>query len=496
VTSRWLWLLLPVALLAYPQATAAQLLSPGKLAAVHGDLSGLRKCTNCHALGQRGVANDKCLECHEPLRTRIAERRGFHATVARQDCTDCHKDHFGEDFALVRFDSDTFDHKTIGFELVDAHNAIECGDCHQPRLIDAADVRAFKGEHGALDRTFLGLGTTCAACHATDDPHDSQFGERGCQECHTQRVWDGAERFDHDQTRYRLTGLHRRVQCEDCHARGTRSAPGDQGAYARYAGLSYSSCKSCHDDGHRGRMEGTCASCHNTGGWHRLDRAKFEGRFDHEVTEFSLVGKHVEIECGSCHDRGQSDREGLRLTFVAAARRNEYPRPVAADCLSCHLDYHVDVFQQSAGGPVCESCHTQTDWLPTTYDIGRHNEGSAFALTGAHVATPCQNCHTVPDSANRALQFRFENSECRVCHESDDPHVSQFAGRQCTVCHDTQSFAIAAFDHTNTRYPLDGAHRDVSCNDCHSLAREPDGREYRVYTPLGTECLDCHGGAS
>jgi len=496
VTSHWFWLLLLVLLLLYPQATTAQLLSPGKLASSHADLSGLRKCTSCHALGERGASNDKCLQCHELLRNRIVAQRGFHATVAQQDCADCHKDHFGEDFALVRLDSDTFDHKTIGFELVDAHSSIECGDCHQASLIEAADVREFKEEHGALDRTFLGLGTTCTACHAAGDPHDGQFGDTPCQQCHTQTVWDGAELFDHDQTRYRLTGLHRRVECEDCHTGGSRSAAGDHEAYIRYTGLSFSSCKSCHDDAHRGKMEGTCASCHNTAGWHRLDRANFEGRFDHEVTEFSLAGKHAEIECGSCHDRGQSRREGLQLTFVATAQRSGYPRPVAADCLSCHQDYHADVFSESEGGSLCESCHSQSSWFPTTYDIDRHNVGTTFTLTGAHVATPCQNCHTVPDAANHTLQFRFENSECRFCHENDDPHASQFTGQQCTACHDTDSFVIESFDHTNTRYPLDGAHKDVSCSECHSLARQSDGREYRVYTPLDMECRDCHGGTS
>jgi hypothetical protein len=495
-TSRWLWLPLCVPLLASPQAVAAQLLSPGKLASPHADLNGLRNCTKCHALGERGISNDRCLDCHQLLQNRIERRRGFHATVARQGCADCHKDHFGEDFSLVRFASDTFDHKTIGFELVGAHGAIECDDCHQPRLIRAADVRAIKGEHNALGRTFLGLGDTCTACHADDDPHDGQFGTRACDGCHAQTTWDGAERFDHDQARYRLTGLHRRVQCQDCHTAKTNPATGRAAASVRYTGINFSSCTSCHADVHRGRMNGSCATCHNTAGWHRLDRAAFEARFDHEATGFSLLGRHAEIECASCHDRGQRDREGLRFSFVAATRANEYPSPVAEDCLSCHLDYHADAFRESTGGPVCESCHTQSAWLPTTYDIERHNDASTFVLTGAHVATPCQDCHTQPDADDRVLRFRFDDSECDSCHEADNPHDGQFNGRACTECHSTESFGIAAFDHGKTRYPLDGKHRDVDCNDCHTVAQPPAGGEYRVYTPLGMDCIDCHEGAA
>ncbi len=492
--ARWLWVLaVPVSLLVYPSTTAAQLLSPGKLAAPHGDLNGLRRCTNCHALGERGISNDKCLDCHTLLRKAIVERHGFHAGVYQRNCAECHKDHYGEEFALVRFDTASFDHTAVGFKLVETHGTIQCRDCHKRPLISDPLVRAVKGEHGALDRTFLGLGTTCVACHVADDPHRGQFGDRGCQECHSETVWDGADGFDHDQARYRLTGLHRRARCEDCH---DRSATGPETSYVRYAGLSYASCTSCHDDVHRGRMGGTCASCHSTAGWHRLDRARFEGRFDHEVTEFSLVGKHSEIECGSCHDRGRAEREGLRLTFRAAAQLNEYPRPVAAECTSCHLDFHAGAFLKSEDGAACQSCHTQVGWLPTTYDIARHNGGSTFTLTGAHLVTPCQDCHTDPDAGNRVLRFRFEDSDCRSCHESQDPHRAQFAGRPCTSCHGTDSFSIESFDHASTRYPLDGAHRDVSCNDCHALERDSDGREFRVYKPLGTECRDCHGGAS
>jgi len=492
VRTIWAWILLPSLLFLCPTRATAQLLSPGKLAAAHNDLNGLRKCTSCHALGERGVSNEKCLECHELLRNRIAERAGFHATVEQRNCADCHKDHFGADFALVKLDTASFDHTAIGFELKEAHGKIACGDCHRGDLINDPQVKAVKGEHGALDHTFLGLGTTCATCHAQDDPHAGQFAGRACQECHTESVWEGAERFDHDQSRYKLTGLHRRVECGDCHRRSTVNAAT---AYVRYADLSYASCKSCHEDVHRGRMEGTCSNCHTTSGWHRLNRSTFESRFDHDATEFSLVGKHAEIECSSCHERSRAQGEGLRMTFRRATRGNTYPSPVAADCLSCHVDYHEGVFRESTGGPLCQNCHTQTDWLPTTYDIARHNEGSTFELSGAHMATPCQDCHVTPDDADRTLKFRFADSECRSCHEKDDPHRDQFAGVQCTDCHTTNSFVIESFDHNATRYPLDGAHRDVACNSCHVLAKAPAGQEYRIYKPLGTECRDCHGGA-
>ena len=493
MNTRLLWLALPpLAMLTQTQAATAQLISPGELAAPHSDLRGVRNCTSCHALGKRGISNDKCLDCHEPVRSRVQQRRGLHSDVLQENCADCHKEHFGEDFELVTFDTATFDHQTVGFELIEAHRAATCDDCHRPQLITATNVLQFKGEHGALDRTFLGLGTTCVACHSAETPHGDQFGKQDCEECHAQTTWDRAELFDHDRSRYRLTGLHRRVACRDCHT-PTHSSRAGPAASVQYAMLSYSTCLSCHRDEHRGVMGSACANCHNTTGWRSIDRSSFESRFDHEATNFPLAGRHADLDCAQCHDRNQPLREGLMLTYSEGTGRSAYPQPAAEDCISCHLDYHEGAFEDSPGGPSCEDCHTQQSWVPTMYDIERHNAGATFILTGAHVATPCQACHSNRTTADGTPLFHFESTECQSCHTSHDPHSGQFAGQQCSACHDTDSFEVGWFDHTTTRYPLDGAHRSVPCADCHSLERDSNGRAYRVYKPLGTDCRDCHG---
>jgi hypothetical protein len=482
-----------VGLLVGPESGTAQLLSPGKLAAPHSDLAGMRNCTNCHVLGERGISNRLCLECHEPIRNRLAQRRGFHATVAEQQCSECHKDHFGEDFQLVRFDTDSFVHSTVGFDLVETHGDLNCVDCHQPELITAEDVRAFNGEHGTMDKTFLGLGTTCFACHTSDDPHGLQFAERPCIECHGQTTWNELIGFDHNRTRYRLTGLHRRQTCASCHPT-TTSTPGVP--QVKYTNLRFSRCTSCHQDIHRGAMGENCTSCHNTAGWSDLDRVALENRFDHEITGYSLVDAHGTLSCSDCHDPTHANRDGLQLTYPDGSLEDAYPAPFAETCVSCHLDYHDGVFQESQGGIECEICHSQTEWLPANYDITRHNREARFELLGAHVVIPCQSCHNSSSAEAAPPRFRFESDECSYCHQADDPHSSQFVGMRCTECHDTESFAIESFDHSATNYPLDGAHREVACIDCHRLATDAGGLTYRVYKPLGMACIDCHGGST
>jgi hypothetical protein len=54
-----------------------------------------------------------------------------------------------------------------------------------------------------------------------------------------------------------------------------------------------------------------------------------------------------------------------------------------------------------------------------------------------------------------------------------------------------EAFAIPGFDHSTTRFALDGAHVSVSCGACHTPSATDGAVRYR---PLGTSCEDCHGG--
>jgi hypothetical protein len=474
-----------------PGSAQAQLISPGKLAAPHASLEGIRNCTACHELGKGGVANARCLECHEPIARRVAERRGLHASLAARGCAECHEDHFGPAFALVRFDTTGFEHgEETGYELAGGHREVACRECHRPALIAAADVRAYAARHGALERTFLGLESGCEACHAADDPHGEQFVRRRCTACHTEEAWDELANFDHARTRYPLTGLHRDVACERCH----RPEPGRAAPFLVYRGLAFTSCASCHRDVHGGAMGAACADCHTTGGWMRVDRPGFEGRFDHDATGFPLVGRHARLTCAGCHASPPRADSAVQIAVRRAARVTSYPRPVAETCLSCHLDPHAGVFGASRGGAVCDNCHGQEGWLPTGYDLSRHNREAAFTLEGAHLATPCPVCHAGAEPGVRALRFRVADTRCEACHAADDPHGAQFDGRPCDACHTVDSYRIPAFDHAATRFPLDGAHRGVPCASCHPDAGGARGGSGRVYRPLGTRCRDCHGG--
>lgn len=474
--------LLLTALAAAP--AGAQIISPGKLAEAHAELEGIRSCTRCHRLGQAGVDRDRCLECHELLRRRIVQDEGFHAGVAEDDCASCHKDHLGRGFDMLRFDTASFEHRQTGYELEGAHPEAACRDCHRPALVVADDVRAHFSSADGLARTWLGLTTSCAVCHETADPHAGQFPDRVCTDCHGQRTWEGAERFDHAATRYPLTGRHAAVGCSGCHA---DLAPGPE-PRVRYTPVDHRGCATCHDDPHRGAMTGVCETCHGTDGWSRVSPAGVEGRFDHASTGFLLEGGHGTLACAACHDPSvAAGLPGVQLSFPEGARGRAFPRPGAETCRSCHQDPHQGAFASSPGGPACEGCHEVAAWLPADYGIGRHNRDAAYLLEGAHLAVPCASCHR---PAGEALVERPAADRCATCHASADPHGGQFGDRDCSSCHSVASFGAGGFDHGDTRFPLDGAHEGLPCASCH----EADGDGTVRYAPLGTSCRDCHDG--
>jgi cytochrome c3-like protein len=462
---------------------AAQLISPGKLSTAHQDLEGLSQCVSCHQLGVRGVSPTLCLNCHEPLARRIEEELGYHGQLDPIECASCHKEHLGRAFDVTRFDTLAFEHADAGFDLLGSHIEANCSNCHTPDLIKDPEVIAFKGE--ALERTFLGLGTTCASCHEPESPHGEQFEDRSCMNCHTESGWEGAERFDHDDARYPLTGRHLRVVCAQCHS--SREVGGS--LEVRYRPVSFGGCADCHTDQHEGRFTGSCQSCHQTGGWRRISESTLSSRFDHEWTGFSLAGAHLQASCQSCHEAAATDSPTVRMQF-ATTRGGTYRRPAGDECADCHLDAHDSSFAIQAAPTACGDCHNSAAWTPSGFGLGEHQDRTRFELEGAHLAVPCSACHT-PAEEDIAPHFLVEERECQDCHTSDEPHEGQFADvsgvTACISCHSTDDWTATAFDHDETDFALLGAHAEVTCQSCHTDQAQPT-----VYRDLDSTCANCH----
>ena len=470
-------------LLLCPASVMAQI-SPGKLSRAHASVEGSTNCTKCHDRG-RGLAPEKCLACHRALAARIAAGHGLHARPEYRDCKTCHVEHQGQEYELVwwgKAGREAFDHRQTGHALESRHAQLACRDCHQPRLLHQRETLAAQGIDNA--RTYLGLATACAACHA--DEHRGQFAGRDCTSCHGQVAWKPAPGFNHAKTSWPLSGKHAAVACGKCHRERASDPASPAVLYVRFKGIAGRECVSCHQDVHRARLGTACASCHSSAGWERIERA----RFDHGRTGYPLEGRHASVACDRCH------RPGL-------ARPLRHQR-----CTDCHGDAHFGQLVSRADRGACESCHDVTGFVPARYGLDEHKK-TAYPLTGGHLAVACDACHTaataeqiraagvrVPAGASgRSPRLRFASVRCAACHR--DVHQGELdrwvQKGGCESCHRGEGWRRAAFDHGQTRFPLAGGHAKPACVECHKKVEAGTPRGRLRFSGAPVACESCHG---
>jgi hypothetical protein len=302
-------------------------ISPGALSQAHSSLDGATQCVSCHDLA-KWPTGFKCLDCHQEIRKRLDTTRGLHPSLTENDktgriCSTCHAEHNGRNSSLIHWKSPeaSFDHRRAGFVLEGKHAALGCRKCHQPALVAAPDIKALAGKD--LSRTYLGLSTECAVCHA--DEHRGQLGAE-CRTCHDSTSWKKPAKFNHDRARFILVGAHEKAACEKCHTKVDAPAP-----YTKYRDIPFQDCTPCHNDPHRGAFPSRCQSCHSVSNWKTVHETI---DFNHATTHFTLAGKHAALPCKACH---------LTSNFKA---------PVAhSQCLDCHRkEYHQGQFAARTQG--------------------------------------------------------------------------------------------------------------------------------------------------
>jgi hypothetical protein len=433
--------------------------SPGELARAHEKLEGMNHCADCHEVGKE-ISGVKCLTCHIEIKKELDLKRGYHFAVNGNNCVTCHKDHMGKDARITVLDRSQFDHTKTGFALSGKHTTKDCEDCHRAKFIKDPEV-AKKGR-----KTMLGLNAACISCH--EDRHRGALGT-DCNSCHTTTAWKPASGFDHSKTKFALLGKHRDVVCDKCHK---EPATGNESRTTILGTKSFADCTPCHSSQHGAKFSSqTCASCHVPTGWNEVR----EQQFNHDLTNFKLLGKHALVKCQECH-RPNAKAPSGRVLKLAHDK-----------CTDCHGDYHRGEFLAKHGND-CAKCHTEESFRPSAYSLTRHKE-SRFPLTGAHVAVPCMRCHN-PSSNERSV-FRFSTLQCESCHK--DPHGGQFktlaGGTDCSRCHSTEIWKPTSFDHSTTSFALVGKHTTIACSSCHKSAGKNTVVQYKTVSP---KCESCH----
>jgi len=367
----------------------------------------------------------------------------------------------------------------------------QCFQCHAGAGGAAAgmDDRCLKchGEIASLRQAKRGFHArvrgTCASCHPDHAGRDFAMV-----------AWPegSAEKFDHARTGYRLEGAHTGAKCRDCHRPEFQRSPvgpsiKKSDRAKSWLGLS-TDCASCHTDPHKASLGADCRSCHG------LDRWEPAPGFDHARTDYPLTGKHVGLECATCHKSaalfaGHDTKPpaGATLAFSPQAH---------ATCADCHRDPH-----KGGMGANCARCHTTASFasiVPGGFDHAK----TRYPLRGAHARVACATCHDPAKAWGPKPRF----DTCNACHK--DPHAgtATLAGRvaDCAACHGVATFRPSTFTiaaHGESTYPLAGRHAAVACERCH--ARKPangpaaagTGRAGVQLRPAHGRCADCHTDA-
>jgi hypothetical protein len=183
------------------------------------------KCESCH-VGQlyKVKTPTDCNACHK--------KDDIHKGRFNEQCQRCHTE---RDWKGLLFDHD----RDTAYPLLGKHRIALCERCHSGQLYK--------------DKT----PTTCHSCHKGEDVHRRRLGTE-CQDCHNIRDWKLWD-FDHDtQTRFKLDGGHKGLDCYACHTERMDKKV-----------ISSSSCVGCHkkDDKHDGSFGPQCERCHETRNW-------------------------------------------------------------------------------------------------------------------------------------------------------------------------------------------------------------------------------------
>jgi len=284
------------------------------------------------------------------------------------------------------------------------------------------------------------------------NPHGTYVED--CAHCHSKDAWKPAvisKEFDHSKYGFKLTGAHEGVACLSCHATLEFKKVG-------------ANCVDCHQDVHRGELGLDCSICHTTRNF--IERADDVRR--HRITRFPLLGAHAAVDCAACHKAAGT---GV-ATYVNTP----------TECEACHLDaFRATTAPDHVAGGFshdCVQCHSTTTWMSAGFD----HAAAGFPLTGAHASIACSACH---------LNNKFGTlpTDCASCHinnynQTTDPdHRMGNIPMDCQQCHNTRAWQPSNFKHSQTGFPLTGAHVGLSCVKCHVGG---------VFTGNSPACVSCH----
>lgn len=323
----------------------------------------------------------------------------------------------------------------------------KCLDCHADLK---RSIQANKGYHVSYEVK----PKNCISCHS--EHHGLKF----------EMIRFDQKTFNHRLTGYELEGAHKSKDCRDCHKPEYIQNTELKKNAKTFLGLD-TKCLTCHADYHQKTLSGDCAKCHN------FEKFKPAIKFNHQKSDFPLAGAHQKLDCAACHKKeirnGKEFQKFADLEFKS--------------CVACHKDEHKGRF-----GNNCKACHTEESFHKIKTSTSFNHSLTGFTLEGKHKVLDCRKCHDNREGTQGQFKefVSLRKPDCINCHK--DVHEGKF-GEDCKKCHHQESFHISKrldqFDHSLTKFPLEGKHQAVDCKKCHKAGSMTDPVAYDA-------CKKCH----
>jgi hypothetical protein len=313
-------------------------------------------------------------------------------------------------------------------------------------------------------------------------------------------------KFDHNVTRFPLTGTHVDVPCASCHLNGryeatpTRcfnchngmTAPGAAsllGAHPKTTNY----CEGCHltttwrDYRLIDHMQalGPCASCHDG----KLALGK-DSNPNHPITN---------APCNVCHFNTSTWKGAIlapgAVTAATAATSSSRSGPAATSTTSPISSLRAGASTTPSIRSGLEGTTGRMNHAGTVANCARcHNNAVATGKPPRHLATnaPCETCHksTVTFAGARVNHARL-TGPCANCHNrvtaEGKPNGHLVTTASCETCHNTLLWTSVTYRHVSPAYVNHGP--GVDCKSCHAGKTQAVAWKFPAFR---SSCAGCH----
>ncbi|MBK7174907.1 MAG: hypothetical protein IPH84_17150 [Bacteroidales bacterium] len=349
------------------------------------------QCSDCHTNPGNYAVVTCTSSCHQQNSTNN-EHQGVGGYVyTTEACLACHPD--GNS-------AGSFNHNTSLFPLTGGHAGTDCASCHTNGYAgtpsDCASCHISNYNQSANpSHTSLGLSNDCAGCHttapgwapATFAVHNNYYALQGahiaiasqCVDCHngnyntTPNTCDGCRIDNYNQTTNpNHVASQFATTCQDCHTQTACSFNIRSDNTYPLTGCPCHCFLLCAMPSEYTNTPNTCEGCHQNNYSQLPIPTMYPWQFPMTVQAVTLQIQDWRLPASQFINNYYVLKGTYSWADQCATRHNGNYNTTPNTCDGCHIDNYNQTTNPnhvaSQFATTCQDCHTQTAWVPSTFD--------------------------------------------------------------------------------------------------------------------------------